>query len=159
MAVFQVAMFGNTAVSYVDELLGSQPDWVREDNVSVYDLNTPNRIVRQSYSSVENKLASPPAKRHILGIVGGNDVSQLAANPQDIESELKGLTRPLTDCPSRQYKPTVLGQQTLLINNRKTHMALDLRPIHLPEYQMWANPVTYAPLPLRKETCGRPEKY
>jgi hypothetical protein len=151
--------FGNATTEYVDEIIGNKPSWVREDNASSYDLNVPNRVVRQGYSCVENNLASPTAKRHILGVVGGNDVSQLGGNPQDIESELKGLTRPLTNCPSREYTPTLNTQQSLVINNRKTHLSIDLRPIHLPEYQMWAYPVTYAPQPLQKETCGRPEKY
>jgi hypothetical protein len=159
LGLYKTSAITNAAVNYVDEALGVQPSWVREDNIAVYDLNTPNRTVRQNYSAEENNLASPPAKRHVLGVVGGNDVSQLGANPQDIESELRGLTRPLTNCPGREYKPTLEGQQTLYINNRKTNMSLDLRPIHLQEYQMWAYPATFAPLPLKKEACGTPQKY
>jgi hypothetical protein len=136
-----------------------EPQWVRDDNISVYELDVPNRTVRQNYSVYENRLASPPPKRHILGIVGGNDVSQMAGNPQDIESDLRNLTRPLTKCPGREYKPMKVDQEKLVINNRKTHLAIDLRPVHLPEYQMWAYPKALAPLPLHKETCGRPEKY
>jgi hypothetical protein len=147
------------SVDYSDELVGKTPAWVRDDNISVYDLNIPNRVVRQNYSVTENGLASPPAKRHILGIVGGNDVSRMAGNPQDIESELRGMTRPLTKCPGREYHPTMQGQEKLVINNRKTHLSIDIRPVNLPEYQMWAYPTTFAPLPLHKETCGRPEKY
>ncbi len=143
---------------YQDEVLFT-PSWVREDNISVYDLNVPNRLVKQNYSPSENNLASPKEKRHILGLVGGNDVSRMAGNPQDIESDLRNLTRPLTKCPDREFKPLVEGQEQLIINNRKTHLALDLRPVHLQDYQMWAYPTTFAPLPLRKETCGRPEKY
>ena len=135
------------------------PAWVREDNIAVYDLNTPDRLVRQNYSIVENKLATPVARRHILGLVGGNEVSRMAGNPQDIESDLRNLTRPLTKCPEREYQPMRMGQEQLVINNRKTHLALDLRPVHLPDYQMWAYPVTFGPQPLKKETCGRPEKY
>ena len=135
------------------------PVWVRNDNISVYDLNTPNRVVRQNYSIAENNLASPPPKRHILGMVCGNEVSQMAGNPQDIESDLRNLTRPLTRCPGREYKPMLEGQDKLVINNRKTHLAIDLRPVHLPEYQMWAYPAALAPQPLKKSTCGRPEKY
>lgn len=145
------------SVDYVDPYI--QPAWVRNDNISVYDLNTPNRVVRQNYVEHENGLASPPQKRHILGIIAGNDVSRMVANPQDIESELRGTTRPLTRCPDREYQATLQGQEKLVINNRKTHMVLDIRTINLPEYQMWAYPVTFAPLPLKKETCGRPEKY
>ena len=151
--------WGAATLDYVDQLIGKSQQWIREDNMAVYDLNVPNRVVRQNYSIAENNLASPQAKRHILGIVGGNDVSQMAGNPQDIESELRGLTRPLTNCPAREYKPTMAGQEKLVINNRKTNLAIDFRPVHLPEYQMFGLPLTLAPLPLRKETCGRPEKY
>jgi len=157
--LYKMFTTAQAAADLSDILTHNEPSWVREDNISVYDLNTPNRVVRQNYSSVENGLASPPAKRHVLGMVGGNEVSQLAGNPQDIESELFGLTRPLTNCPSREYEPTKEGQKTLFINNRKTNMSLDLRPIHLTEAQLWAYPATYAPLPLKKETCGSPQKY
>lgn len=147
------------SVDHVDEFVNKTPSWVRDDNNSLYDLNVPNRIVRQNYSITENNLASPPNKRHILGIVGGNDVSRMAGNPQDIESDLYGLTRPLTNCPSREYHPTKAGQETLIYNNRKVNISIDIRPVHLPEYQMWAYPVTYGPLPLKKQTCGQPHKY
>jgi hypothetical protein len=146
-------------VDFTDEILNKNPAWIRNDNISVYDLDVPNRIVRQNYSITENNLASPPNKRHILGIVGGNDVSRLAGNPQDIESDLHWLTRPLTKCPDREFKPLEQGQETLVYNNRKTDLRIDLRPVHLPEYQMWAYPVTFGPLPLHKETCGKPHKY
>jgi len=160
MSMLQMAILsGNSAVNYVDEIIGNQPEWVREDNAASYNLNTPNRVVRQNYPPRDGNLASPAAKRHVLGLVGGNEVSQLGGNPQDIESELFGLTRPLTGCPSREYKPTMEGQETIVVNNRKTNLAVDIRPIHLPEVQMWAYPVTYAPLPLRKQTCGSPQKY
>jgi hypothetical protein len=152
-------LLGAASVDYIDELVGKTPAWVRNDNIAVYDLNTPNRVVRQNYVEHENGLASPPQKRHILGIIAGNDVSRMVANPQDVESELRGLTRPLTKCPGREYQATQEGQEKLVINNRKTNMVLDIRTVDLPEYQMWAYPVTYAPLPLKKETCGRPEKY
>ena len=159
MSGIHTLILGAAAADYVDELVNRAPSWVRDDNIAVYDLDIPNRVVRGNYSIVENGLASPAAKRHILGVVGGNDVSRLAGNPQDIESDLTWRTRPLTNCPSREYKPTLQGQEKIVINNRKTHLAIDIRPVHLPEYQMWAYPQTFAPLPLKKETCGRPEKY
>lgn len=159
MSALHAVLLGAASVEYVDEQVNRAPEWVRDDNIAVYDLNIPNRVVRGNYSVVENGLASPAAKRHILGVVGGNDVSRLAGNPQDIESDLTWRTRPLTNCPSREYKPTLQGQEKIVINNRKTHLAIDIRPVHLPEYQMWAYPQTFAPLPLKKETCGRPEKY
>jgi hypothetical protein len=160
MAVQHAAfVIGNEFAQEIKDNILINPSWVREDNIAVYDLNTPNRTVRQNYSSSENKLASPMPQRHVLGLVGGNEVSQLAANPQDIESDLRNLTRPLTNCPDREYKPLMYGQDKLVINNRKTHMTIDLRPVHLQEYQMWGYSQVFAPLPLQKETCGRPEKY
>jgi hypothetical protein len=151
--------YGAAAIEYIDELVSKNKAWIRDDNGAVYDMNVPNRVVRQNYSAAENNLASPQAKRHILGLVGGNEVSRMAGNPQDIESDLRGLTRPLTNCPDREYKPMMAEQEKLVINNRKTNLAIDLRPVHLPEYQMWGYAPTFAPMPLRKETCGRPEKY
>jgi hypothetical protein len=153
------ALINAATFNDLPEAVQRNPAWVRNDNNSVYDLDVPNRVVRQNYSISENNLASPKTARHILGIVGGNDVTRLAGNPQDIESDLTWRTRPLTNCPSREYKPTLQGQQTLTYNNRKTNLSIDIRPVHLPEYQMWAYPTTFAPLPLRKETCGSPEKY
>lgn len=159
MAHLQASLFlAQEVENFLNDTLKT-PSWVREDNIASYDLNTPNRLVHQNYSINENNLATPPAKRHILGIVGGNDVSRMAGNPQDIESDLRNLTRPLTNCPGREYKPMIQGQDKLVINNRKTHLSIDMRPVHLPEYQMWAYPVTYAPLPLKKESCGSPQKY
>jgi len=39
------------------------------------------------------------------GIVGGNNVSLSLNNLVDLESDLKGQTRKLSDCPSCKYKP------------------------------------------------------
>lgn len=159
MAAFHAVFSAPAAAEFVDELTGNQPSWVREDNISVYDLITPDRLVRQNYSTSENNLASPAPRRFLLGVVGGNEVSKLGGNPQDIESDLSWRTRPLTKCPGREYHPSAPGATELKYNNRKTHLSINVQPIHLKEAQPWAYPVTYAPLPLKKETCGRPEKY
>jgi len=146
-------------VDYVDERCAMKNTWIATDNISVYDQITPDRVVRANYSASENNLASPQPKRFLLGVVGGNEVSRLAGNPQDIESDLTWRTRPLTKCPGREYKPTTPGQTELTYDNRKTDLRINIQPIHLGEAQPWAYPVTYAPLPLKKEICGRPEKY
>ena len=159
MAAFHAVFSAPAVADFVDELTGNQPAWVRDDNISVYDLITPDRLVRANYSTSENNLASPVAKRHILGLVGGNEVSKLGGNPQDIESDLSWRTRPLTKCPGREYKPSAPGATELKYDNRKTHLRINIQPINLPEYQFLSFPVTYGPLPLKKETCGRPEKY
>ena len=84
MAQYAAFVLADKGQDELKEIITLNPSWVREDNIAVYDLNTPNRVVRQNYSSSENRLASPHAKRHTLGLVGGNEVSLLAANPQDI---------------------------------------------------------------------------
>ena len=159
MAQVAAYMMTQQAVEEISERQTLMPPWVQEDNIACYQMNVPNRVVRQSYSANENNLASPKEQRHVLGIIAGNDVSRVVANPQDVESDLRNLTRPLTNCSRRQYQPLLVGQNKMIINNRKTNLAIDLRPVHLPEYQMWGYAPVYAPLPLAKETCGRPEKY
>jgi len=159
MAQYAAFLMTQEAIDNFSEQQTLQPSWVREDNIATYELNVPNRVVRQNYSQNENNLASPSQQRHTLGIIAGNDVSRLVANPQDVESDLRNLTRPLTRCSDRQYKPHLEGQKSIVINNRKTNLVIDVRPVHLPEYQMWGYAPVYAPLPLVKATCGRPEKY
>ena len=159
MAQYAAFLMTQEAIDKFSEQQTLQPAWVREDNISSYEMNIPNRVVRQNYSPNENNLASPSQQRHTLGIIAGNDVSRVVSNPQDVESDLRNLTRPLTNCPKRQYKPLLEGQKNIVINNRKTNLVIDVRPVHLPEYQMWGYAPVYAPLPLVKMTCGRPEKY
>lgn len=159
MAQYAAFIMTQDAVHEISEQQTLMPSWVREDNIAVYEMNIPNRVVRQNYSANENRLIGPEEKRHVLGLIAGNDVSRVVANPQDVESDLRNLTRPLTNSPDRQYKPLIAGQNKIVINNRKTNMVLDVSPIHLSEYQMWGYAPVYAPLPLVKETCGRPEKY
>ena len=120
MAQYAAYIMTQQAIDDINEQMTISPSWVNEDNIAVYEMNIPNRVVRQNYSGNENNLAK---------------------------------------CSDREYKPLLNGQNKIIINNRKTNIALDIRPVHLPEYQMWAYAPVYAPLPLVKETCGRPEKY
>lgn len=98
-------------------------------------------------------------RRHQLGLVGGNEVSIIAGNQMDIESDLRGTTRPLTWCPGLEHMPVPENATKLPIRNRKTDMTIDIRKKNLREYQMWAYGGAYKPLPLVKETCGQPHKY
>ena len=134
-------------VNHVDENQLKRHDWIQEDNPYVYD-------------ELKTNYVSPTPKRHILGLVGGNEVGLKEWGAmRDVESELRGTTRPLTDCPSREYAPLKLGQTSLVRKNRKTTMTIDISQPKLAEYQMWAYPATYAPEPLVIQRCGKPEKY
>ena len=48
--------------------------------------------------------------RYELGLLGGANVSINSGNLVDVESDLSGRTRPLTECSANKYKPTLLTQ-------------------------------------------------
>ena len=113
----------------------------------------------QAYTETPFVYVSPEPKRHVLGIVGGNDVSLIRGNRVDLESDLLGITRPNTWCPAREHLPSSDMDHTILRTNPKIVLKVDTRPANLPDYQMWAYPATFAPLPLNKDTCQQPQKY
>lgn len=130
------------------------PKWEKEENP-------------QNYDQLESQVVTPDPRRHILGLVGGNEVATVAASTRnvvngqqaDIESDLRGTTRPITKCPWRDYQPQMPGSSVIQRTNPKNNFKVDARLFPLRDYQMWAYAATYQPDPLVKETCGRPEKY
>lgn len=111
----------------------------------------------QAYDEFAALNQHPKEARHILGVVGGNEVSRIAGVQADLESDLLGITRPNTWSAQRKHLPP--NGTTIERENPKTSLKIDATPIHLPVYQMWAYPTVFAPEPLQKETCHRPEKY
>ena len=99
----------------------------------------------------------PKPIRHILGLVGGNDSPLTKGNTSDIESDLKGITRPNSDCTERHHLPD--KNPVFTRRNPKETITLDSTPVPLREAQFWAYPSVIAPTPFRKETCGQPHKY
>lgn len=135
---------------------------------SVFEDNTASisesELNPQVYDYLASSFVSPTPKRHILGLIGGNDVSLTAGNMVDLESDIKGINIPITRCPQRQYRsPTQSSQQTSINtisrNNTKIKLNIDTTPVHLPSYQMWGYPAVHAPLPIKNEVCKNPEKY
>ena len=112
----------------------------------------------QTYQRFNAEVEHPKAARHILGLVGGNDVSFVKTNWPDVESDLRGITRPNTDCAARKHLPPDSYSVTRT-NPKVEKFHLDMTPINRPEVQMWAYPAVIAPEPLKKETCGAPHKY
>lgn len=45
-----------------------------------------------------------------FGTVGGNTVSRFAGNMTDLESDLRGQTRILSDCPEKKFHPGTIVQ-------------------------------------------------
>ncbi len=126
-----------------------------------------NKQNPQVYDELESQVVSPDPRRHILGLVGGNEVATVAASKfnvvngqqADVESDLKGITRPITKCPWKDYQPQAKGVTTIKRENAKNDFKVDARLYPLRDYQMWAYAASYQPEPMVKETCGRPEKY
>lgn len=115
----------------------------------------------QSYVYADYSVQHVKAARHILGLVGGNEVSGVKGNATDVESDLRGITRPTTRANSRQHQPLHMNQMSIERTNAKysTPLKINIEPAHLPTYQLWAYPATFAPEPFKKETCQNPEKF
>jgi hypothetical protein len=95
--------------------------------------------------------------RHMLGMVGGNEVSVIKGNVVDLESDLRGITRTNTFAPWRSYQPptgNIIHRST-----PKGQVIINTTPRHLQPMQGWAYPTIYAPEPIIQEICGNPEKY
>ena len=131
-------------------------------------MEDPFQIMRHPFEKSENPqgysenvfayVHKEPA-RHILGLVGGNEVSLPKGNMVDVESDLRGLNIPLTKCSGREYQPPALNQTTISRKSTKGSVTIDVRQRHLPAIQMWPYAATFAPVPMKVMQCGRPEKY
>ena len=66
------------------------------------------------------------------GIVGGNQVSLSTNNLVDLESDLRGQTRFLSDCPSKKYNPNRDNLEVDLVNLRTCNM-FDYKEVALPD--------------------------
>ena len=113
----------------------------------------------QAYDETPFVYVHKQPARHILGVVGGNEVSLIKGNRVDLESDLLGITRPNTWCNKREHQPPHVKDAKIQRTNPKTQIKIDVRPAHLPSYQMWAYPASFAPLPEVNQVCKAPEKY
>ena len=131
-------------------------------------MDDPFHVMRHPFEKKENPqtyvenvfsyVHKAPA-RHMLGIIGGNQVSLPAGNMVDVESDLRRLNIPLTYCAARQYQPPPDKQTDIIRKNVKSDLHINVRPRHLPAIQMWSYAPTFAPIPMNVQQCGRPEKY
>lgn len=113
----------------------------------------------QSYDMTPFVYVAEKPRRHILGVVGGNEVSGIQGNRVDLESDLLGITRANTWCPKREHLPPHVNDTSIKRDNFKTQLNINIKPNHLPAYQMWAYPVSLAPLPMESQVCNQPHKY
>ena len=97
-----------------------------------------------------------------LGIIGGNDVSQIYGNLVDLETELRGQNRNASLCPARHYMPPALTEDNsysqpnnIPIKDEPNRVGRNINTTltHLPSCQM----ISYKPVPkepkIKWETC------
>jgi hypothetical protein len=145
----------------------------------------PADTVAGGYTMIPQKFYHTNASRNALGLVGGNEVSLASGNLVDVESDLRGVTRDLTNCPERQYQPScALGQAgaapapanapapfnggtcapwptALVIKERGTGrvVTVSTAPRHLPTTQFASYPGVPAPEPFKQEVYGAPWRF
>lgn len=76
-----------------------------------------------------------------LGVSQGPSVSQIKGNLIDLENELRGQTRPLSQCDKRKYQP---GHKLFSSMKSQSKKEIDTSLVHLPTCQM----IRYKPIPL-----------
>ena len=113
----------------------------------------------QGYTQTPFAYVHQRPARHILGLIGGNEVSLPRGNMVDLESDLRRLNFPLTQSPAREYQPPPIKQTTISRRSTKGNQTIDVRPRHLKPMQMWPVIPVFAPIPMTIQQCGRPEKY
>ena len=111
----------------------------------------------QAFHRLRTEAVNPKAARHMLGLVGGNEVSVAWKDMTDIESDLRGTTRPNTWCALREHLPP--DGAVIIRKNPKQNLVINSQAANLPAVQAWAYPAVIGPQPFKKETCGAPEKY
>ena len=91
--------------------------------------------------------------RHELGLVGGPAVSHIQGNLVDLETELRGITRKASSCPSKKYQtacqtgdltncaPKTINIPATACGEERT---INTNMVHLPSCQM----IRYKPIPL-----------
>ena len=120
----------------------------------------------QALDRLTSEYVHPKPTRHMLGLVGGNEV-QLGlhggnhytawSSMADIESDLRGTTRPNTDSATRKHLPNT---GTIIVRkNPKQNIVIETNNTPLSGAQFWAYPSVVGPKPFQSEVCIRPEKY
>jgi hypothetical protein len=137
------------------------------------------------YTQIPQKYFHTNASRNALGLVGGNEVSMVTGNLVDLESDLRGTTRDLTNAPDRKYQPSCpLGAagaepapanglapfnggpcaawpKKIVFQERSTAkvVTVSTAPRHLPTTQFASYPGVPRPDPFVQEVYGAPWRF
>lgn len=115
-----------------------------------------------NYSLDINRYDNCKKCRMELGLVGGTTVSIIEGNLVDLDSDLRGVTRPTTRCASKKYQNSCAGDNSCQRNQiplgaGPSAKMLDTRMKHLPPCQMFAYKAVALPPPMKMPTCSRNE--
>jgi len=135
------------------------------------------------YTLIPEQYYHPKPTRNALGLFAGNDVSPASGNLVDLESELRNITRDLSNAPANKFTPTcVLGSgpqlrkpliapwstegdcqpaRTLYFTERSTGQlkTINTVPRHLPTTQYVSYPGVPRPEPMTVEVHGTPWRF
>jgi hypothetical protein len=143
------------------------------DRASAYDSawnrinSTEGALVRDNasfgmfnYTQIPEKFTHPKQTRNALGLVGGNEVSNISGSVVDLESDLFGITRNLTKCAPREYVPacplggkecpTYPSDRTFIDRATGTKHTIRTAPKDLPTSQFTSYPGVGSPIPLQQ---------
>tara|TARA_B110000208_G_scaffold192046_1_gene262198 strand:+ start:18818 stop:19246 length:429 start_codon:yes stop_codon:yes gene_type:complete len=118
-------------------------------NRLIYDQCAYKQELNQSTGSLEYLLN--PMKyencnkcRHEFGLVGGPNVSHIKGNLVDLENDLRGATRNISNCSATKYQPTKNNKITVNSDSCGSKREVDTNLVHLTPCQM----VRYPPMDL-----------
>ena len=112
----------------------------------------------QVYDKYVSEYVQMKPKRHVLGLIGGNDSYEIKGNRIDLESDLYGITRPNTWGTSREHLPAK-NIDSIQRKNPKNTISINAAPVKTEEFQMWSYPAVFAPLSFKNETCKQKQKF
>lgn len=110
------------------------------------------------------------SNRNALGLFGGNETS-VVRNRVDLESDLFGITRDLSNAPSKKFHPEssekpamfsllpAIPQIVFLERSTGLTRTIDATLNHLPTKQYVSYPGVPAPDPMRQEVFGSPWRF
>ena len=115
-----------------------------------------------NYILSPEKFVNPNPTRIAFGIVSGNDVSIVKGNMVDVESDLMGVGRTASKCPSLKFLNECSGknfgscqpkQIVIRGNPSNSGRVVDTTPLHLRESQLFRLTPTYLPKPYQQPRC------
>tara|TARA_Y100000389_G_scaffold204235_1_gene255739 strand:+ start:5276 stop:5587 length:312 start_codon:yes stop_codon:yes gene_type:complete len=93
-----------------------------------------------------------------LGLLGGNNVSQIKGNLVDLENDLRGQTRYMSRCPEKKNTWVMDQNEHINLPAEMSHKEtkIDASKLHLPPCQIIRYDPVPLPPPIDMPKCDRP---